>query len=112
MDIIFIDDGVFEMLVSDVQLIDLEVNDVFHETYSVNVYIERGVEYPNHHENYDVFCVWVQNQARSTINTKDDRIAARPNIWPDGTQHSDVYRAWHRGDVDISIRTSEAPPVY
>ena len=90
-------------------LFDVDIDGQLHETHQATVYVEDGVEYPDPQEATADFEQWITSHAYSAINTKDDRIAQRPNIWPDGTQHAGVYRAWHLDDDSISIWTSPAP---
>lgn len=94
--------------VQDVILSDVEIDGQQHERYEVVVYIEDGVESPARN-NLELFEAWILDQAHSAIRTKDDRRARRPNIWPDQSQHTDVYRAWHLDNISISIWTSPAP---
>lgn len=90
-------------------LSDVVIDENHFTTHEVVVYVEEGVEYPSPTSAPEALAEWVQNHAASAIRTKDDQIASRPNIWPDGTQHADVYRAWHSDNVSISIWTTSAP---
>ena len=95
--------------VDGIVLNDIEIDGVLHPTHAVIVYIEEGVEYPNPEQSTASFEEWIRTHAASAIRCKDDRIARRPNIWPDETQYTDVYRVWHINDIQISIWTSPAP---
>lgn len=95
--------------VGGIVLHDIVVNEELKDGYEVDVYVEKGVQHPDPNEDPVAFEAWTRDHAMSAIHTKDDRIANRPNIWPDDTQHKDVYRAWHLDDVSISIWTTAAP---
>lgn len=95
--------------VDGIRLEEVKVDEQHHSDYGVVVFVESGVQHPDPEAETEAFEAWVRNHAASAIRTKDDRIAARPNIWPDDTQHSDVYRAWHMDNVSISIWTTRAP---
>ncbi len=95
--------------VEGVVLSEVTIDDMPHEAYEVAVFVEEGVEYPNPDASPGAFERWAQTHAEAAIRTKDDGIARRPNIWPDETQHADVYRAWHLDNVSISLWTTPAP---
>lgn len=71
---------------------------------SVVIMIETAVAPPRDDRNE--FEKWVSEEASAAVRTKDDGQAARPSIWPDGTEHT-VYRVWHtrrfEGSEQVSV---------
>lgn len=81
---------------------------------SVSIMVEINLTPPR--QERDTFLRWVQEEALAAIRTNDDRIAARPSIWPDGSEHT-VYRAWHLrqpgADAEsVSVWSTPAPPFH
>ena len=91
---------------------DLEHPNIEGQRANVSAVIETAIAPPR--QDRSAFEQWAMEESLAAIRTRDDRIAARPSIWPDGSEHT-VHRVWHlgqrRGEETVSVWSTPAPPV-
>lgn len=103
-------DGSFRLCASPVIVENVEIDGTTHATKEIILWIDEGIEHPDIGSND--FEKWATTQVKSAIRTKDDGIASRPNIWPDESEHTQVFRVFHLDNTCVSINRMPAPRLF